>query len=95
MKRLRVALHFYDLDGKFELALDMYSEAIFCKVSKKQKAIYYCNRALVNLKLENNAIALFGNFYPKNVLDAKDSIKCDETFAKAYFRRGQAYVALG
>jgi hypothetical protein len=38
----------------------MYSEAIFCKVPKKKKAVYYCNRALVNLKLENYAIALFG-----------------------------------
>ena len=38
----------------------MYSEAIFCKVPRKKKAIYYCNRSLVNLKLENYAIALFG-----------------------------------
>jgi hypothetical protein len=38
----------------------MYSEAIFCKVPKKQKAVYYCNRALVNIKLENYALALFG-----------------------------------
>jgi tetratricopeptide (TPR) repeat protein len=49
-----------NIDGKFEEALDMYSEAIFCKVPKKKKAIYYCNRALVNIKLENYAIALFG-----------------------------------
>lgn len=63
----------------------MYSEAIFCKVSKKKKAVYYCNRALVNLKLENYAIALF---------DSKDAIKCDETYVKAYYRRGTAYVAL-
>jgi len=33
------------LDGKFEEALDMYSEAIHCKVPPKKKAIYYCNRA--------------------------------------------------
>jgi hypothetical protein len=38
----------------------MYSEAIFCKVPKKQKAVYYANRAFVNIKLENYAIALFG-----------------------------------
>ena len=41
----------------------MYSEAIYCKVSKKKKAVYYCNRALVNLKLENYAIAMFGKHY--------------------------------
>ena len=38
----------------------MYSEAIFCKVPKKNKAVYYANRAFVNIKLENYAIALFG-----------------------------------
>lgn len=48
------------VEGNFEKALDMYSEAIFCKVPKKQKAIYYSNRAFVNIKLENYAIALFG-----------------------------------
>jgi len=31
----------------------------------------------------------------KNILDAKDSINCDETYPKAYYRRGSAYVALG
>ena len=47
-------------DGKFEQALEMYSEAIYCKVPPKKKAVYYCNRAFVNLKCENYAIALFG-----------------------------------
>ena len=31
----------------------------------------------------------------KNILDAKDSINCDESYPKAYYRRGSAYVALG
>lgn len=47
-------------EGHFDKALDMYSEAIFCRVSKKQKAVYYSNRAFTNIKLENYAIALFG-----------------------------------
>ena len=51
------------LEGNFEKALDLYSEAIFCKVPKKQKAIYYANRAFVNIKLENYAIALFGKIF--------------------------------
>jgi len=63
----------------------MYTEAIHCKVPGKKKAIYYCNRALMNLKLENYALALF---------DAKDSIKSDESYVKAYYRRGTAYCAL-
>jgi len=44
---------------KFEQAIDMYTESIFCKVSPKQKAIYYCNRALANLKMENFSFSLF------------------------------------
>ena len=50
----------YSIAGNFDKALDMYSEAIFCKVPRKQKAVYYSNRAFVNIKLENYAIALFG-----------------------------------
>ena len=75
----------------------MYSEAIFCKVSKKKKAIYYCNRALVNLKLENYAIALFGKkiFQSYLVIDAKDCLANDENYVKGYYRRGSCYVALG
>ena len=71
--------------GNFEKALDMYSEAIFCKVPKKQKAVYYANRAFVNIKLENYAIALF---------DANESISCDSSYSKGYYRRGSANVAL-
>lgn len=47
-------------EGHFDKALDMYSEAIFCKVPKSKKAVYYSNRAFTNIKLENYAIALFG-----------------------------------
>jgi serine/threonine-protein phosphatase 5 len=71
--------------NEFEQALDRYSEAIFCNVPLKKKAVYYCNRALVSLKTENYALALF---------DAKDAIKCDETYAKAYYRQGSAHLAL-
>ena len=71
--------------GNFDKALDMYSEAIFCKVPKKQKAVYYANRAFVNIKLENYAIALF---------DANESISCDPVYSKGYYRRGSAHVAL-
>lgn len=72
-------------DGKYEQALDAYSEAIFLNVAPKKKAIYYCNRALVSIKTENYALALF---------DAKDAIKHDEMYVKAYYRRGSAYLAL-
>ena len=72
-------------DAKFDEAIEMYSEAIYCKVPNKKKAIYYSNRALVNLKLENYAVAMY---------DAQEAIKHDPSFTKAYYRRGSAYVAL-
>jgi tetratricopeptide (TPR) repeat protein len=73
------------LDNKFVQAIDLYSEAIFCKISPEKKSILYCNRALANLKLENNAIAL---------LDGCEAIKLDPLNVKGYYRRGQAYAAL-
>lgn len=63
----------------------MYTEAIFCKVPPAKKSVYYCNRALVHIKAENNSFALF---------DACESIKLNKDYVKAYYRRGQAYVAL-
>ena len=55
----------YFKNNKFEEAVESYSEAIFCNVPPAKKAIYYCNRALVSIKTENYALALF---------DAKDAI---------------------
>lgn len=52
------------LEGRFDDALNFYSEAIYCDVPNDKKAIYYNNRALVNLKMENYAIALFGTSLP-------------------------------
>lgn len=51
----------------------------------KYKAVYYCNRALVSIKTENYALALF---------DSKDALNCDEMYVKAYYRRGSAHLAL-
>ena len=72
-------------ESKFDAALDAYSEAIYCNVPLKKKAIYYSNRALVSLRTENYALAMF---------DANDAVKCDDTYAKAYYRLGSAHLAL-
>ena len=71
--------------AKYEEAIEQYSEAIFCNVPASKKAIYYCNRALVSIKTENYALALF---------DAKDAIKQDPTNVKAYYRLGSANLAM-
>lgn len=57
---LQLLIFDYFIEGNFEKAVELYSEAIYCKVPKKMKAVYYCNRALVNIKLENYAVALYG-----------------------------------
>ena len=72
-------------NNKFEEAVESYSEAIFCNVPPSKKAIYYCNRALVSIKTENYALALF---------DAKDAIAQDSTNVKAYYRLGSANLAM-
>ena len=47
-------------ESKYDQAIDLYTEAIFCKISPVKKAIIYCNRSLANLRMENSSIALFG-----------------------------------
>ena len=73
------------IDSKFEQSIDMYTEAILCKISPSKKSVIYCNRALAALKMENYAIAL---------LDACEALKLDSNNVKGYYRRAQAYAAM-
>ncbi len=72
-------------NNKFLEALDKYNQAINLKIETKKNAIYYSNRAYVNLKLEN-----FGSA----IEDVNMAIKIDPDFAKAYHRRALAYFSL-
>lgn len=72
-------------ENQFEKSIDMYTEAIFCKIPLAKKSIFLCNRALANLKCERYAVALF---------DACESVKHDKTNVKGYYRRAQAYYAM-
>ena len=83
--KVRVLAILIDLVNAVEKSIDMYTEAIFCKNPPAKKSIYYCNRALANLKLENYAVALF---------DACEAVKHDKTNVKGYYRRAQAYYAM-
>jgi len=69
--------------GKYEKALSLYDEAI--KLNP-YNAVYFSNRAFAYQKLEQ-----FG----ASVVDAARAIDLDKTYAKAYYRRGSALVALG
>lgn len=82
---LKESLNCGSIGNQFEKSIDMYTEAIFCKIPHAKKSVYYCNRALANLKLENYAVALF---------DACESVKHDKTNVKGYYRRAQAYYAM-
>ena len=68
-------------ENKFQDAYDKYTLAIDLKIETKKNAIYYSNRAFVDLKLEN-----FGDA----IQDANSSIKIDPKYYKAYYRRAAA-----
>ena len=72
-------------NNKFLEALEKYNQAINLKIETKKNAVYYSNRAYVNLKLEN-----FGSA----IQDVNMAIKIDPEFAKAYHRRALAYFSL-
>ncbi|KAL9645555.1 hypothetical protein ABK040_000618 [Willaertia magna] len=66
---------------KFDESIEMYSKAI----EYQQDAVYYCNRALVNIHLENYGAALE---------DSDKAIQLDSKYTKAYYRRGTAHLGL-
>lgn len=69
--------------GKYDKALDKYSEAI---EKNDQMASYFGNRSFCNIKLECYGAAL---------LDANQAISLDPKYIKGYYRRASANMALG
>eukprot|EP01091_Cochliopodium_minus_P002550 TRINITY_DN1239_c0_g1_i1.p1 TRINITY_DN1239_c0_g1~~TRINITY_DN1239_c0_g1_i1.p1 ORF type:complete len:480 (+),score=155.71 TRINITY_DN1239_c0_g1_i1:28-1467(+) len=74
-------------EGKYPFALSKYNEAHnnLTENEKNLGAIILSNRSLCNLKLENFGSAL---------MDSEEAIKLDGTYAKGYYRKGQALFAL-
>ncbi|XWS37897.1 hypothetical protein CRYUN_Cryun19dG0084700 [Craigia yunnanensis] len=70
------------IDDHFELALDLYSQAIELKL---KNAELYADRAQANIKLNN---------LPEAVADANKAIELDPSFSKAYLRKATACVKL-
>lgn len=70
-------------EGKFLSALSLYEESI--KLNPNM-AVYYANKAFAEIKLEQ---------YGAAIIDATRAIELDKTYAKGYYRRGSAYLALG
>ena len=73
----------YFKQEKFQQAVEFYTKAL--ELNPK-KAVYYANRSIANLRLENFGYALN---------DASKAIECDRNYLKAYYRRAAAHMALG
>ncbi|MBA0689937.1 hypothetical protein Goari_007638, partial [Gossypium aridum] len=69
-------------DDHFELALDLYSQAIGIN---PKKAELYADRAQANIKLNN---------LPEAVADANKAIELDPSMSKAYLRKATACMKL-
>ena len=79
--------HKSPLANDYSKALEQYTKAIELNVSDNKKAaIYYANRAFVQIKLENYGFA---------IEDSDEAIKKDPSYAKGYYRKGSALFALG
>ncbi|KAK4384923.1 UNVERIFIED_CONTAM: protein SGT1 [Sesamum latifolium] len=65
------------IDDHFELAVDLYSQAIALSPSNAE---LFADRAQANIKLQN---------FTEAVADANKAIELDPSMAKAYLRKGQ------
>ncbi|CAH0728578.1 unnamed protein product, partial [Brenthis ino] len=67
----------------YNRAIELYTEAI---EKNPTNAVYFANRSISNLRLENFGYALN---------DASKAIDLDKFYTKAYYRRAAAYMSLG
>ncbi|XP_026494359.1 serine/threonine-protein phosphatase 5 [Vanessa tameamea] len=67
----------------YNRAIELYTQAI---EKNPTSAVYFANRSISNLRLENFGYALN---------DASKAIEIDKLYTKAYYRRAAAYMALG
>ncbi|KAL8137201.1 hypothetical protein V2J09_003202 [Rumex salicifolius] len=70
------------IDDHFELAVDLYSQAIDLNPNYAE---LFADRAQANIKLQN---------FPEAVADANRAIELDPSMAKAYLRKGTACLKL-
>ncbi|XP_063628109.1 serine/threonine-protein phosphatase 5 [Cydia splendana] len=67
----------------YNTAIELYSKAI---EKNPNNAVYFANRSISNLRLENFGYAL---------TDASRAIELDRSYTKAYYRRAAAHMSLG
>lgn len=79
-------MDFYNLkisEQNYNGAIDLYTKAI---QKNWKNAVYFANRSISNLRLENFGYALS---------DASRAIELDKGYTKAYYRRAAAHMSLG
>lgn len=69
--------------GNLKKAVILYGEAIEIN---PRNAVFYANRAMAHIKLENYGSAL---------LDGTEAVEVDPNYIKGYYRKGTALLALG
>lgn len=67
----------------YDKAIEFYTAAI---EKHPSNAVYFSNRSIANLRLENFGYAL---------TDASKAIALDRTYTKAFYRRAAAHMSLG
>ena len=76
--------------GNEHFKVERWADAVVCYNAAieldPEKPAYYTNRAACHIKMENHGLA---------IADGTVALELEKTFAKAYYRRGSAYMALG
>jgi serine/threonine-protein phosphatase 5 len=83
--KIHINFFYYFPEGNYDQAIDEYTKAIALKLNSPKSAVYFANRAFAHMKLENYGLA---------IADCEDSIKLDPNYAKAYYRKADANIAL-
>ena len=74
-------------EGHFDKSIELYTQAIDkVGIRHPKSAVYLCNRAFANIKMENYGCAL---------TDAEAAMEADPLFPKSYYRQSSCFFALG
>jgi serine/threonine-protein phosphatase 5 len=82
-EKIKAEANVYFNQNEFKKAIELYTQAIQFFPTN---AIYYSNRSLAFIKIEE---------YVRALEDANKAIELDPKYIKAYFRRGCCHLALG
>ncbi|XP_075982644.1 protein phosphatase D3 [Anticarsia gemmatalis] len=82
-EKLKNEANEYFKKQSYNNAIELYTKAI---EKNPKNAVFFANRSIANLRLENFGYALS---------DASKAIELDRAYTKAYYRRAAAYMSLG